>query len=348
MTADGMPQGGRAGGDSSPALRRRGSWVRRTASLVVVGLGASLIGYPFVSDWLNQRAQDQVAARQYQVVTAASPPDLEAEKQAARSYNSRVRSGASHVIDPFDPDDVRPGNTEYERVLNVVGDGVMAQVVIPKIKVDLPIYHYTNEKTLLHGVGHVVNTSVPSGGTSTHTILAGHTGLQSARIFDRLPELAPGDWFVIRVLGEDHAYRVYGTSVVLPEQVHSLIIEDGRDLVTLVTCTPYGVNSHRLLVHAERTELPAEWTARGTVERSVVAPQSNDRGSLEMIGALWEAAPRLWLSTPLVPRAAAAGAALAVVLLVLALLVRRLRGRRYGSCVARDQVTGCTDQRCAR
>ena len=152
-----------------------------------------------------------------------------------------------------------PGVSEYKEVLNVANDGVMGELVIPKIAVDLPIYHFTTDDVLQHGVGHVVNTSVPIGGESTHVVLAGHTGLPTAQIFDRLEELQVGDWFIIRVLGEDCAYRVTSTEVVLPNQVNSLSIEPGKDQVTLVTCTPYGVNTHRFLVHAERTEVPSEW-----------------------------------------------------------------------------------------
>ena len=110
-----------------------------------------------------------------------------------------------------------------------------------------------------HGVGHMPSTSLPIGGDSTHCVFAGHTGLPSARIFDRLTELKVGDWFVIRILGEDHAYRVTSTEVVLPDQTDDLAIQDGKDLVTLVTCTPYGINTQRLLVHAERCDVPQEW-----------------------------------------------------------------------------------------
>ena len=115
---------------------------------------------------------------------------------------------------------------------------------------------------MTHAVGHVPNSSLPVGGPSTHAVLAGHTGLPSAVIFDALDKLGVGDYFVIRVLGEEHAYRVTSTEVVLPDDASSLGIRDGEDLVTLVTCTPYGVNSHRLLVHAERCDVPQDWIDR--------------------------------------------------------------------------------------
>ena len=165
-----------------------------------------------------------------------------------------------------------------DRVLNVAGDGVMGELFIPSISVDLPIYHYTTDETLAHGVGHVVNTSVPIGGPSTHAVLAGHTGLPSARLFDRLEELKTGDYFIIRVLGEDHAYKVTSTEVVLPEEVMSLSVEEGKDQVTLVTCTPYGVNTHRLLVHGERCEVPDAWKNGSNAERHALElPQSRSQ-----------------------------------------------------------------------
>ena len=163
------------------------------------------------------------------------------------------------VSDPFDPNNSTPSDEEYAEVLNLAGDGVMGQLVIPSIGVNLPIYHGVSDDQLLCGVGHLPTTSLPIGGPSTHCVLAGHTGLPSAKILGDIDQLKEGDWFIIRVLGEDHAYRVTSTEVVLPTETQSLVTQDGRDLVTLVTCTPYGVNTHRLLVHAERCEVPQEW-----------------------------------------------------------------------------------------
>ncbi len=288
-------------------LRRRRRLRLAAASLILLA-GLALISYPFVSDWLNQRAQDAVSNTQQQTVAALKPADLSAEKAKAEAYNAHLRDGSSRVVDPFDQDDASPGNDEYESVLNVAGDGVMAELIIPSISVDLPIYHYTTEEPLSHGVGHVVNTSVPIGGDSTHSVLAGHTGLPTARLFDRLDELKKGDWFIIRVLGEDHAYKVYSTEVVLPSEVDSLTTEEGRDLVTLVTCTPYGVNTHRLLVHAERTTVPAGWNA-------------SERPSVRSVTPPAELPRHLWVY-------AIAGALAAIGILVIACLVGWIRKRR--------------------
>ena len=170
-----------------------------------------------------------------------------------------VLEGRVVVSDPFDPNNSTPSDEEYASVLNLAGDGVMGQLVIPSIGVNLPIYHGVSDDQLLRGVGHLPTTSLPIGGPSTHCVLAGHTGLPSAKILGDIDQLKEGDWFIIRVLGEDHAYRVTSTEVVLPTETQSLVTQDGKDLVTLVTCTPYGVNTHRLLVHAERCDVPQEW-----------------------------------------------------------------------------------------
>ncbi|WP_253953878.1 class C sortase [Schaalia sp. 19OD2882] len=292
-SADGVEGQGTQGSKAPPSspsasgedgsARRPSPW-RIVLGVLAVVAGVGLMSYPFVADVLNQRAQDQVTQTLDRAVSAAAPHALDKEQSAAVDYNRRLLEGSSHVVDPFDPADVKPGNEEYQRILNVAGDGVMAELLIPKIGVDLPIRHYTNEESLAQGVGHVVNTSVPVGGVSTHTVLAAHTGLPTARLFDRLPEVAVGDTFVIRVLGRANAYRVTSTEVVLPEVVESLSVQPGRDMVTLVTCTPYGVNTHRLLVHALRTDLPADWQADGARTIRSVTPVG------EQSSLVWKAA----------------------------------------------------------
>lgn len=221
--------------------------------------GIAAILYPYVSDYLARRQQAEVGQQQEQVVAQAPKQDLSAEWGAAREFNRRQLQGRVVVSDPFDPSNATPSDEEYAKVLNLAGDGVMGQLVIPSIGVNLPIYHSVSDDQLLRGVGHLPTTSLPIGGPSTHSVLAGHTGLPSAKILGDIDQLKEGDWFIIRVLGEDHAYRVTSTEVVLPTETQSLVTQDGKDLVTLVTCTPYGVNTHRLLVHAERCDVPQEW-----------------------------------------------------------------------------------------
>ncbi len=232
------------------------------AAIALVLIGASMIAYPFVSDYLNRVEQDKVIQSQEQVVAETPAEDLSAYLQAAMDYNARLLAGSTYVIDPFDPTAQTTTNEEYLASLNLNGDGVMGTISIPAIGVNLSISHGTEGEAMNHGVGHVTNTSLPVGGPSTHAVLAGHTGLPSAVIFDKLDKLQVGDYFVIQVLGEEHAYEVYSTEVVLPEETSSLGVSEGEDLITLVTCTPYGVNSHRLLVHARRCEIPQDWLDR--------------------------------------------------------------------------------------
>ena len=241
---------------------RRGVFIALFALL----LGFVFITYPFVSNFVNQAREHSVINATDDAVAKAREDTLAAEREKAVTYNQQLLDGRAVVTDPFDPDAERPTDEDYDNVLNLSGDGVMATINIPKIHVELPIYHTTDTDVLEHGVGHLEGTSVPIGGESTHCVLSGHTGLPSMKIFDNLDQLEVGDYFVISVLGEDHAYRVTSVEVVLPDETDSLVIEQGRDLCTLVTCTPYGVNTHRLLVHAERCELPAEWLDKGDAD----------------------------------------------------------------------------------
>ena len=253
-----VPRGERKRGLPS----RRGVYIALLALLV----GMGCIAYPFMSDALNQAREKEIVETTVQSVYNTDEATLAAEREKAITYNQQLLDGRAVVTDPFDPDAERPTDEDYDNVLNLSGDGVMATINIPKIHVELPVYHTTDTDVLEHGVGHLEGTSVPIGGESTHCVLSGHTGLPSMKIFDNLDQLEVGDYFVISVLGEDHAYRVTSVEVVLPDETDSLVIEQGRDLCTLVTCTPYGVNTHRLLVHAERCELPAEWLDKGDAD----------------------------------------------------------------------------------
>ena len=235
-------------------------------SVLVLLLGAAFIAYPFVSNFVNQAREHSVISATESAVAETEMNELEAERQRAYEYNERLLNGKAIVTDPFDPNAVRPTDEDYEEAMNLSGDGVMGTLNIPKIHLELPVYHGTEDSTLEHGVGHLQGTSLPIGGESSHCVLSGHTGLPTMKIFDNLDQLEVGDYFVLSVLGEDHAYEVTSIEVVLPEETDSLVIEQGRDLCTLVTCTPYGVNSHRLLVHAERCELPAEWLEKGDAD----------------------------------------------------------------------------------
>lgn len=246
-------------------VRKRGRH-QIVIALLALLVGAVCIAYPFISNSMHQEVERRVVEAAKSTADGTDETVLESERGKAVTYNQQLLDGRAVVTDPFDPDAERPTDEDYDNVLNLSGDGVMATINIPKIHVELPIYHTTDTDVLEHGVGHLEGTSVPIGGESTHCVLSGHTGLPSMKIFDNLDQLEVGDYFVISVLGEDHAYRVTSVEVVLPDETDSLVIEQGRDLCTLVTCTPYGVNTHRLLVHAERCELPAEWLDKGDAD----------------------------------------------------------------------------------
>ena len=271
LAPDGSPAQGAPKVPAHPVGPRPGSARKRMrrnvllACLVLLA-GVLCVAYPIVSNALQQSAQGKVISVQQDAVAEAPEEDLSAERAAAVDYNERLLNGSAVVTDPFDPDAQRPTDEEYEQVLNLNGDGVMGTLVIPAIHVNLPIYHGTSDEVLQDGVGHLEGTSVPIGGESTHAVLSGHTGLPSMKIFDALDQVKEGDYFIIQVLGEDHAYEVTSIETVLPDETDSLVIQEGKDLCTLVTCTPYGVNSHRLLVHAERCEVPEEWLNKGDAD----------------------------------------------------------------------------------
>ena len=321
-----VPSGSSASRAPGDGRRRVGpTGLRRIAPIVVaicallIGLG--LIVYPYVSDYLHKRVQAEVSHAQVKVISHTDRAALSAELARARAYNKKLAAGRTAVTDPFDPMVTRVTSREYEGLLNLNDDGVMATIVIPKVGVSVPIYHGTGEAELQKGVGHMEQSSLPVGGAGTHAVLAGHNGLPSMKVFDDIGRLGVGDYFVIQVLGHDLAYRVIGTETVLPADTKSLSIQPGRDLVTLVTCTPYGINTHRLLVHAERCPVPAAWRDR-------------DRRAAE-------AGPRL--DAPLVPFTLA-GFAVAAGLLGVRELRRRTRdasgGRGVRALGARQTTRG--------
>lgn len=227
--------------------------------MLIILVGVLALLYPYASDYLNRVEQAKVGQSQQETVASMPAEDLSAEWERACQYNADLLQGTTYVVDPFDPDAPRATDEEYVDCLNINGDGVMGSIVIPAIDVNLPIYHGTDGDFMSTAAGHVVNTTLPVGGADTHAVLAAHTGVPSAVLFDNLDRLQVGDYFVLRILDQDLAYRIYDIEVVLPDETSSLGIREGRDLVTLVTCTPYGVNSHRLLVHAERCDVPAEF-----------------------------------------------------------------------------------------
>lgn len=217
---------------------------------IIVGTGIFL--YPSISNYFAEKNHVEAIRNYDKMVVKIGEDSLKKEKEKAQTYNENLSGDPVH--DPFVLGSGYALPENYKEVLNISGDGIMGYIQIPKISVDLPIYHGTSEEVLEKGVGHIQNTSVPIGGNSTHSVLTGHTGLPNAELFTRLDELVVGDIFYIHVLNEILTYKVYEIKVVLPDNIDELRITSGEDLVTLVTCTPYGVNSHRLLVKAKRVE----------------------------------------------------------------------------------------------
>lgn len=220
-----------------------------TIALILALLaGVSLLLYPTVSNYWNARHASRAVADYAQNVQALDRDTYDELLAAAEAYNRSLltRENAFFLSEAQ--------QTQYESLLDISGTGIMGYIEIPSINVSLPIYHGTSDSVLQIAVGHLDWTSLPVGGESTHCVLSGHRGLPSAKLFTNLDQIVEGDTFVIRVLDEVLTYEVDRILIVEPDDVTALLIEPGRDLCTLVTCTPYGVNSHRLLVRGHRVE----------------------------------------------------------------------------------------------
>ena len=211
-------------------------------------IGLSLILYPSVSDYWNSFHQSRAIASYAEAVADIDNEKYEALWQSAVAYNEQL----SELGVQWEPTEEQL--EAYRRELDVTGTGIMGYIEIQKINCFLPIYHSTEESVLQIAIGHIEGSSLPVGGPGTHCILSGHRGLPSARLFTDIDQLAEGDTFVLRTLDETLTYQVDQIRIVLPYELDDLKIEPGKDLCTLVTCTPYGVNTHRLLVRGHRVE----------------------------------------------------------------------------------------------
>lgn len=218
-----------------------------TILLFLASLGLTL--YPVISNYVNQKYASQIHTAYQEVIEQADVRQLAEAKAQALAYNQALVPGASEA---YTQQGLEAAAKAYETLLNMAGSGIMGYVEIPKIQINLPIYHGTETDTLERGIGHLLGSSLPIGGESTHTILSGHSGMASQKMFTDLEQLAKGDVFYLRVLQETLAYQVSSIRTVLPHDTSLLSIEEGADLCTLITCTPYGVNSHRLLVTGSR------------------------------------------------------------------------------------------------
>lgn len=228
-------------------------------AILVFLAGISLLAYPAVSNLLYEKEQEELMEHYDSIVGENLTADEQAaELQECREYNRGLLQGGVLLTDPFDMSQLDPSAMPYAGLLNVDQEGGMAYLRIPAIDVELMIYHGTEEEVLQKGVGHLQGSSLPVGGTGTHCVLSAHTGLNDKKLFTDLDQLENGDIFYIHVLGEILAYQVDQIRVVLPEETEDLKINAREDYVTLVTCTPYGINTHRLLVRGTRVPYEEE------------------------------------------------------------------------------------------
>ena len=240
--------------------------------LIVLIIGLSLLLYPTFSDWWNSMHQSRAVASYVEEVANIDEEQYAHLWEAAWNYNeSLVDRPNTYTLDEAQ-------KAEYDQILDIGGLGIMGYIEVPTIGVTLPIYHGTDEAVLQIAVGHLEWTSLPVGGESSHCVVSGHRGLPSAKLFTDLDKLVVGDVFIFRVLDEILTYEVDQILIVEPHETDSLLIQKGQDLCTLITCTPYGVNSHRLLVRGHRVENQEEAQAiRITadamqIEPTIVAP----------------------------------------------------------------------------
>ena len=215
--------------------------------VLVAGLG--VMAYPTFSDWWNTFHQLRAITSYNEAVEKADPKQIEDILKAAQEYNNRLNS-KSNRFSEMTPEE----RAEYESLLNLGGNGIIGVIQIPMIGVNLPVYHGVDESVLQVAIGHIEGSSLPVGGTSTHVAVSGHRGLPSAKLFSDLDQIKEGDIFTFTVLKETLTYEVDQIRIVEPTDMSDLAIEEGKDLATLITCTPYGVNTHRMLVRGHRVE----------------------------------------------------------------------------------------------
>lgn len=229
-------------------MKKRKPDVTAIILVAVLVVGLSLLLYPTLSDYWNSLHQTRAIVTYTQEVAKMDTQQYDTMLQEARDYNQSLTERISGFMLGEEQQAI------YTSMLNVAGDGAMGYVEIPSISCTLPIYHGTDEAVLQVAVGHLEWSSLPVGGESTHCVLSGHRGLPSAKLFTNLDKLVVGDQFLLKVLDEVLTYEVDQILIVEPEETQALGIEQGKDLCTLVTCTPYGLNTHRLLVRGHRVE----------------------------------------------------------------------------------------------
>ena len=260
------------------------------AVLFLTALGLTL--YPPISNYVNQKYASEIQTAYQELIQQTDDSVLQEAKQRAVAYNLAITPGTA---DAYSEEALLSAAENYDSQLDIAGNGIMGYVEIPKIQVNLPIYHGTDAEVLDRGVGHLLGSSLPVGGEDTHTILSGHSGMASQKMFTDLEQLVPGDVFYLNVLNETLAYQVTEINTVLPYETDLLGIVSSEDLCTLITCTPYGINSHRLLVRGSR--IPYE-EAAVMEEETVSTEQAASTWETKYVqGILWGVAAALGAGT---------------------------------------------------
>lgn len=230
--------------------KKKHGWIATLILILIFLVGFSVMLYPTVSNYINTKHQSYAIAKYDEAMNNLSEDDYSEIFEAAKDYNRRLKEKGSPLSNYKDV-------AGYEDVLDITGTGIMGYVTIPQIQIQLPIYHGTSPEVLNIAVGHLEGSTLPIGGDSTHAVLSAHRGLPSAKLFSDLDKLVVGDVFTVTVLNEVLTYEVDRIVIVEPHEVNNLEITSGKDYVTLLTCTPYGVNTHRLLVRGKRIETAA-------------------------------------------------------------------------------------------
>lgn len=255
--------------------------------LVTLFIGASIVMmfYPWISNFVNQHQADITVDNYKKKEKSLSEEQKEEMWKKVQMYNADLAKNQVELTDPFvESKSAIKSGLIYNNLLNIDKSGMMCYLEIPCINVNLPVFHGTAASTLERGIGHLEGSSLPVGGKSTHAVLTGHTGLNNAKLFTDLTEVKEGDLFFLHTLGKDLAYRVIEIEVVLPEETQDLLIRKGKDLVTLITCTPYGVNSHRLFVTGIRTKYTPEEKENAKDDRSKDSQWMNAYKKAAIIG----------------------------------------------------------------
>ena len=256
------------------------------AVLFLTALGLTL--YPLISNYVNQTYASEIQTAYQELIQQTDDSILQEAKQRAIAYNLAIAPGTA---DTYSEESLLSAAKDYDDQLDIAENGIMGYVEVPQIQVHLPIYHGTDAEVLDRGVGHLLGSSLPVGGENTHTILSGHSGMASQKMFTDLEQLTQGDVFYLNVLGETLAYQVTEINTVLPYETDLLGNVPGEDLCTLVTCTPYGINTHRLLLRGSR--IPYEKAAVLEEENAVTEPAASTWEAKYVQGILWGIAAAL-------------------------------------------------------